>query len=151
MAEFLKKTNDAVLRRYIYVSGYENSNSFVDTGSLSTQRLQAISWLAKNEVTSGCNPAGPKYCPSKTVNRGSMAEFLFRMSGSAATYKDYSPNFKDIKHLASERIRAINWMKDSGISKGSGNANTYRPVDPVTRGAMAQFLHRYYNFLTGNK
>jgi hypothetical protein len=112
---------------------------------LIANRVGSIAWIRDNAITVGCNTNGTKYCPSSAVNRGSMAEFLFRMSGASATYRDYSPNFKDISNLPAERIRAINWMKDTGITLGSGSPQTYKPNDAVNRGSMAEFLLRYFN------
>jgi hypothetical protein len=48
-----------------------------------------------------------------------------------------------------ESIRAINWMGSTGITKGSGSAKTYKPSDIVNRGAMAQFIMRFIDYLEG--
>jgi hypothetical protein len=43
------------------------------------------------------------------------------------------------------RMGAINWMRTTGITAGSGasgGVTTYRPQDPVNRGAMAEFMRK---------
>jgi hypothetical protein len=40
----------------------------------------AISWMADNDITHGCNQAGTKYSPDDFVMRGQLAAFLKRLS-----------------------------------------------------------------------
>jgi hypothetical protein len=43
------------------------------------------------------------------------------------------------------RMGAINWMQTTEITLGSGSSGgvtTYRPQDPVNRGAMAEFMRK---------
>jgi hypothetical protein len=50
-----------------------------------------------------------------------------------------------IPALKKSRIAAINWLSQTGITVGSGfhfGKSTFKPQDPVTRGAMAQFMHK---------
>ena len=43
----------------------------------------AISWMADNEVTKGCNPpTNDQYCPGDNVTRGQMAAFMQRLSNA---------------------------------------------------------------------
>ncbi|MDR2538358.1 MAG: Ig-like domain-containing protein [Bifidobacteriaceae bacterium] len=69
-----------------------------------------------------------------------------------------SKNNTKLPKLSPARIGAINWMSASAITQGSGKGAlvttknkkasvgktlvAYRPQAPVTRGAMAQFMHR---------
>jgi hypothetical protein len=140
MAELLAKTNSYTLAKPTSTTNLSDE-AFIDIASLSAQRQIAIAWLAKTQITLGCSD-GSKYCPASAVTRGAMAEFLFKLSGETS-YKNYTPGFKDIKDLSAERIRAINWMQDRKITLGSGSPTTYKPNDPVNRGSMAQFLHRF--------
>jgi hypothetical protein len=146
MAEFLYKTNATIKNTSKTLSAPE-VDPFKDVGSLNTARIAAIAWLDSQQITTGCNEPGTKYCPASAVNRGAMAEFLFKLSGANKTYTDYTPNFKDISGLSKERIRAINWMGATGITKGSGSPTTYKPADPVNRGSMAEFMQRFTEWM----
>jgi hypothetical protein len=152
MAEFLKKTNNITNRVGTAISLDEDF--FSDIGKVTVNRRLSILWLAQYKITlgKGTNAKGDTtYRPQDSVTRGAMAEFLFKLAGSPPKYKDYSPNFSDIKNLTPERIRAINWMGSTGITKGSGSAKTYKPSDIVTRGAMAQFIMRFIDYLEGKE
>jgi hypothetical protein len=146
MAEFLYKTN-ATINNTSKTLATPEVDPFRDLSSVSTARIAAIAWLDTQQITTGCNEPGTKYCPAATVNRGAMAEFLFKLAGANKTYTDYTPNFRDISDLSSERIRAINWMGDTGITKGSGSPTTYKPSDPVNRGSMAEFMQRFTEWM----
>lgn len=103
-----------------------------------------IAWLAKTGITSGYDDG--KYHPERAVSRGQMAAFLYRVyqretgqarlpqcTKSPATLKDIAPGYQFCTH--------ITWLVDNGITVGYDNG-TYRPTNPVTRGAMSAFLKR---------
>jgi hypothetical protein len=164
MAQFLQKlagfTNAQIAAQYA-----GKSTKFTDIGNLKSSnpaRYYAILWLADTRITAGCNTPGTKFCPGNTVNRGAMAEFMRKFVGVEATSASTSPfpdvnlTAKNIKYdgaskavkvgeLNSARIGAINWMRTTGITAGSrssGGVTTYRPQDPVNRGAMAEFMRK---------
>jgi hypothetical protein len=150
MAEFLYKTN-IQLNTSIYDQSLEglDEDIYPDISKLSVNRRLSILWLAKHRITlgAGTNAKGETvYKPTSSVNRGAMAQFLFKLAGADPSYQDYTPNFKDIKSLTPERIRAINWMGMTGITKGSGSPNTYKPNDVVNRGSMAEFIMRFIEY-----
>jgi hypothetical protein len=100
-----------------------------------------IEWLSATGVTKGCNPpANDRYCPEATVTRAQMAAFLHRalpgLTAGAAT------DFTDDNGSVFETD--IEWLAATGVTKGCNPpANTrFCPDAPVTRGAMAAFLHR---------
>lgn len=141
-------------------------------------RYYNILWLAKTGVTKGCsaNKKGvpTKYCPKDTVNRGAMAEFMYKLIGSPnsvskkidgqmATYPD--PNFKDpqddnktlknyeskVKYdkvlLKFKKTKPQRYWSVIWLIKYNITITQhakYNPSDPVNRGSMAQFLHRLY-------
>jgi uncharacterized repeat protein (TIGR02543 family) len=135
-------------------------------------RYYSILWLADTGITVGVGctvsttgkigGANCKYEPTNPVNRGAMAEFMQKFAGlsptpaSTSDFPDVNTAAKTIKYtgvaksenikaLNRNRVGAINWMAKTGITVGSGSASgktTYRPQDPVTRGAMAQFMHK---------
>jgi hypothetical protein len=164
MAQFLQKlagwTDSQIEARYA-----GKDTKLADIGSLKSTnpaRYYAIMWLADTGITAGCNAEGTAFCPSNSVNRGAMAEFMQKFAGVTPVAAN-SSNFPDVTSkgvtlkydgtskstkvpaLSANRIGAINWMGSTGITAGSGAAagkTTYRPQDPVNRGAMAQFMRK---------
>jgi hypothetical protein len=164
MAQFLQKlagfTDAQIAAQYA-----GKSTKLTDIGNLKSSnpaRYYAILWLADTRITAGCNDAGTKFCPGNTVTRGAMAEFMRKFVGVAATSAASSPfpdvNSSDktlkydgsskavkVKAVNSARIGAINWMRTTGITAGSGSSggvSTFRPHDAVNRGAMAEFMRK---------
>jgi hypothetical protein len=143
--------------------GSSHAYNFKDISKVTVERSADIKWLADYRITSGCTSKKDKFCPNNPVNRGSMAQFLLRMTGqsegsaSTSPFADVSLKNQKIQYagankastvskLDAQRIYAINWLVTTGITVGSGStvdgALTYRPWDPVNRGSMAQFLMR---------
>jgi hypothetical protein len=116
----------------------KTDSRFTDiTGNLHSDN---IVWAYQHGVTTGSPENSDTYKPVDTVNRGSMATFLRRVVGNPDMEKD-APSFLDInKSIHKENIK---WLASEGITTGSPeNSNTYKPNDPVNRGAMATFLYR---------
>jgi hypothetical protein len=104
----------------------------------------SIEWLAEEGITQGCNPpANTMFCPDDFVTRGQMAAFLVRAKGYTAITGDY---FIDDEGSVLEN--AINRLRSAGVTQGCNPpANTrYCPDDFVTRGQMAAFLGRAFNY-----
>ena len=73
-----------------------------------------------------------------------MAPFLYRVAGSPTFTTPTAASFADVP-TTRPFPREAEWMRASGISTGTAQptgAPLYKPVDPVTRRAMAAFLHR---------
>lgn len=169
------KVNRGAMAQFMYnVSGQpafqpsaDEKNRFSDLSGLNAERKFAIQWLVHNGITKGCDEAGTKFCPASTVNRGSMAEFLARLSGVTFTAQEVS-NFPDVftgstktitykngskltktlvNAVVPDRVNAINWLAQVEVTVGSqtddSGVTTFRAQDPVTRGSMAQFLKRW--------
>jgi hypothetical protein len=72
---------------------------FSDIKKINKNRVAAINWMKIYGFSEGCNAKATKYCPNRTVNRGSMAEFLERLLGttsdfpSADFYKKIAPYY----------------------------------------------------------
>lgn len=101
-----------------------------------------IEWLSATGVTRGCNPpANDRFCPDAVVTRGQMAAFLHRalpdlgLTGPIVDFMD------DNGHVFESDIE---WLAAAGVTRGCNPpANSqFCPNAPVTRGAMAAFLHR---------
>lgn len=109
-----------------------------------------ISWLAGQGISTGYHDAGhalPGFHPGASVTRQAMSAFLYRMAeGSTTPAACTSQSFWDVG-LASPFCPYISWMADAGISTGYHDADHalpgFHPGVPVTRQAMAAFLHRF--------
>jgi plastocyanin len=103
-----------------------------------------IEALVEEGITTGCG-AG-KYCPEQPVTRGQMAAFLNRAlplppgSGDTFADDDESEFEGDIERLAA-----------SGVTRGCNppDNNLFCPDAPVTRGQMAAFLVRAFEYTDG--
>lgn len=97
-----------------------------------------IEWLADAGISTGY-PDGT-YRPDASVTRQAMASFLLAYSDDAPTAPG-SPSFADVS-ASHPFFLAIEWMNSTGLSTGYSDG-TFRPGVPVSRQAMAAFLHRY--------
>ncbi len=103
----------------------------------------AIEWMAANHLVTGTrNPDGTvEFRPSEAISREAMAAFLFRLAGDAVPPAPAGQRpFADVPdgYIFEDAIR---WMSQTGITTGYPDW-TFRPGWPVTRDAMAAFLHR---------
>jgi hypothetical protein len=111
-----------------------------DISKLTKTRQTAIKWLASENITVLSNA---KYNPQNTINRGAMAELLYKLVGSpiyTPTKQDLT-KFKDISNLSQPRQLAIAWLAKTGITTGT-TKTTYAPSKAVNRGSMATFFMR---------
>lgn len=100
-----------------------------------------IAWMKASGISTGW--ADGTYRPYTSVNRDSMAAFLYRAAGKPVFTPPAKSQFKDV---ATNNIfyKEIAWMKASGISTGWANG-TYQPYSAVNRDAMAAFLYRSHH------
>jgi hypothetical protein len=107
--------------------------SFLDSGAL--VHTAAIERVAAAGITVGCDSAGVRYCPHRSVTRAQMASFL-----SNAFDLEDAPDqgFEDVRadhvHAAS-----IDRLAAHGITQGCA-PDRFCPEAPVTRAQMASFL-----------
>lgn len=120
--------------------------TFIDVTRESSEFFLQIEWLAANGFAQGWEtPAGLEYRPLRAIGRDAMAAFLFRVAAPA----DYEPPatsyFVDVTPTSTEFYAEISWMYEQGISTGweTSRGREYRPLNPVTRDAMASFLYRF--------
>ena len=108
---------------------------------------EAVSWLADQGITRGCNPPrNDRFCPDQPVTRGQMAAFLVR----ALRLPKGDVVFADTKgHLFEADIAAL---AAAGITRGCNPPRNDRfcPDDVVTRGQMAAFLVRALRLPAGD-
>lgn len=105
--------------------------------------LPHIDRLAMDGVTTG-HPDGT-YRPMASVTREAMAAFLYRQAGEPAFTSPTTSPFTDVS-TGHPFYAEICWLAAEGISTGwaeDDGTTTFRPGEPVSREAMAAFLHRY--------
>lgn len=113
-----------------------------DNGNVHEGNIEAI---ASAGITKGCNPAegNTRYCPRAPVSRGQMAAFLTRALDLPPTAVDYFIDDDDSVFEAD-----INSLSEAGITKGC-STNSFCPQSNVTRGQMAAFLRRAFDYPAG--
>lgn len=103
----------------------------------STMYYKEICWGRSEGIVAGW-PDGT-FRPTDPVERGAVAAFLYRASGSPSS--GTSSGFDDVPR-DHQFAREITWMSQTGISTGWPDG-TFRPKDPVARDAMAAFMVRW--------
>ena len=96
----------------------------------------SVNALAKAGLTGGCGPR--RYCPSASVTRIQMAQFLVRALDLPPTSTDY---FDDDDGMTGES--SVNALAKAGLTGGCG-PRRYCPSDPLTREQMAALLYRAF-------
>ena len=112
-----------------------------DNGNVHEANIEAI---ANAGITKGCNPPGnDRFCPDATVTRGQMAAFLKRALDLPPATSDF---FTDDDGTVFESD--VNAVAAAGITKGCNPPANDRfcPDDTVTRGQMAAFLDRAFDY-----
>lgn len=121
--------------------------------SLKTKFYKEMTWMESEGLTEGYSDG--TYRPLAPVNRDAMAAFMNRFAAevcsveAAATYK--APNSKPFTDVAvnSQFHREISWLKSVGVSTGYPDGS-YHQVEAVHRDAMAAFIHRLSENVTGD-
>ncbi len=118
-----------------------------DNGNVHEGFIEAI---AAEGITLGCNPpANDRYCPSAFVTRDQMAAFLVRaLDLTDDGGRDW---FQDDDGSTFEAD--INKLAAAGVTVGCNPPanDNYCPGGNVTRGQMAAFLVRAYNYVDPGK
>lgn len=95
-----------------------------------------ITWLAANELTTGCDPI--RFCTDDLVTRGQAATFLWRLSGRPVATAEI-----DFTDVAADAYYAepVRWMVQNGITTGT-SPQRFDPSSPLTREQFVTFLWR---------
>ncbi|ABK02637.1 Animal heme peroxidase [Arthrobacter sp. FB24] len=122
----------------------------VSTGQ---QFYKEMAWLADQGISTGWTEANGTvtYRPLQSISRDAMAAFLYRAAGSPAFTAPAVSPFADVS-TGQQFYKEMAWLADQGISTGWTEANgtvTYRPLQPISRDAMAAFLYRMSNRAAG--
>jgi hypothetical protein len=97
-----------------------------------------IEWVFAAGITTGYDDS--TYRPTRQVTRQAMAAFLHRLSGDPDPDAPAEPPFTDVS-LDHPFLLDITWAVEAEVTTGYAD-DTFRPSAPVTRQAMAAFLHR---------
>ena len=119
------------------VGAVETPSPFTDVGP-ANPFFSDVARMDAEGISSGY--ADGTYRPEDEVTRGAMAAFLHRHRGSPAFTPPTTPTFTDVP-LGHPFFLEVEWMVADELASGFADG-TYRPSDPVSRQAMAAFLHR---------
>jgi hypothetical protein len=98
-----------------------------------------ILWMYDRDLTDGW-PDGT-FRPYQPISREAVAAFMYRMAGRPAFTPPAVSPFHDVP-TSHQFYREIAWMAQAGLAEGWGDG-TFHPSEPISREAMAAFLHRY--------
>src|SRR5450830_1705492 len=121
------------------------AGGFVDVGP-GAPFYDDITWLAAQGISTGTAMGDGtfQFRPTEAVTRQAMAAFLYRAAGSPVFVAPVVSPFSDLTPSA-PFYTEIAWLASKGISTGTdvgGGNKEFRPAEPVSREAMAAFLHR---------
>ena len=95
----------------------------------------AVSWMSAERITVGTTAS--TFSPDQVATRAQIAAFLYRLAGeppaSGVPFADLTAGWQQAP---------VAWMAATGVTAGTSET-TFSPDDPVTRGQLATFLHRY--------
>lgn len=114
------------------------ASGFVDVPP-GTAFADDIGWLAEEGISTGWTD--DTFRPLSPVNRDAMAAFLHRLSGAPEHSAPATSPFSDVTP-ETPFYREITWLASTGISTGWDD-DTFRPLLPVARDAMAAFMRRW--------
>lgn len=121
---------------------------FTDVTPENSQFYDEIQWMGAMGYSTGYVVDGKRvYKPLEPIHRDAMAAFLFRISGvDEADVDTDTPVFADVTESSNRFYTEIQWMGQSGISRGydvAGEKNAYGPLRNTLRDAMAAFIYRF--------
>ncbi|NQX12009.1 S-layer homology domain-containing protein [Microbacteriaceae bacterium VKM Ac-2855] len=104
-----------------------------------------IEWMAAADITDGYLEADGRrtFRPEQVLSRQAMSAFLARAVKVFPT-SPIEESFADVA-WTTPFYREIEWMRSEGISTGTASSSgkpLYKPLDDVTRQALAAFLYR---------
>jgi hypothetical protein len=102
-----------------------------------------VEWLVEQDITEGYGDG--TFRPSAPVTRQAMSAFIYRTVGELPFVPPGEPTFSDVS-TSHPFFAEVEWMAAEEISEGYEDG-TFRPSAPVTRQAMAAFLHRAHPLL----
>lgn len=128
------------------------NSPFTDVAT-DNQFYKEIAWLAETGISTGYTDGS--FRPLAPVKRDAMAAFMNRFAGEQCSVDDAkgykTPAAASFTDVATNNLfhKEISWMKDSGVSTGWPDS-TFRPLEDVSREAMAAFINRLDTYTTEN-
>lgn len=98
----------------------------------------AVSWMKDRGFSAGY--ADGSFGRDRSISRGELAAFLYRMSGTTYPTTAYSP-YADMTRKTSF-FAAAAWLHSTGMITGYAD-RSFRPDRPVTRAETAKFLYSF--------
>ena len=100
-----------------------------------------IRWMADRGLSQGTQIEDEVFFyPNSAVSRQAMAAFIYRYMAPTDFEAPATPTFSDVMP-DDQFYEAIEWMAAERLAGGYENG-TFGPTNPVSRQAMAAFLHR---------
>lgn len=126
--------------------------SFVDVPE-GMQFYYDIMWLTDSGLSTGWQMPDDtrEFRPLQPIARDAMAAFLYRLAGSPEFTAPEVSSFTDVPS-ASQFYTEISWLESTGISTGwdiGDGTFEFRPLDSISRDAMAAFLYRFADKVLG--
>jgi len=114
--------------------------------STTQQFYMEMAWLDEKGISTGWVEADGTctYRALQSVSRDAMAAFLYRLAGSPAYKPPAVSPFTDVS-TSQQFYKEIAWLAAKHISGGwvaADGSRTYRPLQPISRDAMAAYLYR---------
>ncbi|MCL2595682.1 MAG: S-layer homology domain-containing protein [Promicromonosporaceae bacterium] len=104
----------------------------------SNQFQRYIHWMAAEGISTGWIDG--TFRPNATIERQAMAAFIYRAAATPGSFEAVTTSFRDVR--SGELFHSyVEWMSFHGISLGHFDG-TFRPLESVSREAMAAFLFR---------
>lgn len=128
-----------------YFIGDKNMNSLKKSN---LDRYNSIQWIAEKGIVS----KNGKFNPNKAITRSEMAKWLYsialhlgKVNNNWTPSKSFAKHFVDVNSNNSTYI-AIGYLFEKNITTGTkvNKKNYFNPNSSVTRGAMAEFLNKFY-------
>jgi hypothetical protein len=106
-----------------------------------------IELLARDGIVGGFPDGG--FHPGAPISRQAVAAFFYRLAGEPhpAVPGWPNPGFSDVPSNSAGFGQAIWWFAAMGFTTGYPDG-TFRPTAPVTRQALAAWIHRYLGSAT---
>jgi streptogramin lyase len=100
-----------------------------------------VAWMDEQGISTGYPDRS--FRPSDSVSRQAMSAFMYRLAGEPPFADPATPTFGDVS-ASNPFFTEIEWMASEGITTGTPASPKplYKPSSPVSRGAMAAFMHR---------
>lgn len=127
----------ALLAGGLFMAPPAQAAGFTDTAASGFRG--EIHWMYQTGLSNGWGDG--TYRPFQSISREAMAAFMYRLAGSPAFTPPAVSPFADVP-VTHQFYREITWLRHTGLAFGWGDG-TFRPGEPISREAMAAFLHRY--------